>query len=418
MTNKKIAIIHYTAPPVIGGVEAVINAHAQVFIQEDFSVTVISGKGHQSAFPATVPLIIIPEIDTQHQIILDLNKNLEKGMVPEGFNHLTNVIENRLAPILVNYDHVIVHNVFTKHFNLPLTAAIHNMLDKKIISNPIAWCHDFTWTSPNSRSKVFPRFPWDLLRTHREDVTYVVVSKERQDSLANLFNIPKDLINVIYNGIDIDTLLGFSTEGRKLIHKLSLLESTINLLMPVRVTQAKNIEYAMDVVSELKNLGELPKLILTGPPDPHDHQNMEYYQNLLNTRKQLGIVEEMRFVFESGPEGNQPYTISSQVVGDLFRISDLMFMPSHREGFGMPVLEAGMAGIPVISTSIPASQEIAEDDVFVFNLTQTPRQTARQIIQIIQNNPSSRLRKKVRKNFTWQAIYQNQILPLLKKNEV
>jgi glycosyltransferase involved in cell wall biosynthesis len=414
MKNKKIAIMHYSAPPVIGGVEAVIDAHTQVLIQEDFSVAVISGRGHQSAFPPNVPLIIIPELDTQNSNILELNKNLEKGIVPEGFNNYVNLIESRLAPILANYEYVISHNVFTKHFNLPLTAALHNLLDQKIVRHLIAWCHDFTWSSPNSRNKVFPGYPWDLLRTYRDDVTYVVVSKERQIILANLFNISADTIHVIYNGIDIDTFLGLSTEGRILIKKMGLLESTLNLLMPVRVTQAKNIEYAMAIVSELKNLGESPRLVLTGPPDPHDHKNMEYYHSLLAKRQQLGIVNEMNFVYESGSEAGQPYTISNQVVGDLFRISDVMFMPSHREGFGMPVLEAGIAGIPVVSTSIPASEEIGVNDVLIFDLEQPPKEIARKIIHYIQNNPSSRMRKKVRKSFTWQTIFDTKILPLLK----
>jgi hypothetical protein len=56
--------------------------------------------------------------------------------------------------ILRRFDHLIVHNVFTKHFNLPLTAALFELLDAQRIPHCIAWCHDFTWTSPHSRSKV------------------------------------------------------------------------------------------------------------------------------------------------------------------------------------------------------------------------------------------------------------------------
>ncbi|NIV33879.1 MAG: hypothetical protein GWN58_31850, partial [Anaerolineae bacterium] len=75
-------------------------------------------------------------------------------------------------------------------------------------------------------------------------------------------------------------------------------------------------------------------------PDPHDAASMAYFRSLQDLREELGVEEEMRFVFESGPDPDRGYIIDASVVGDLFRVSDLMFMPSHREGFAMPVLEA------------------------------------------------------------------------------
>jgi mannosylglucosylglycerate synthase len=140
------------------------------------------------------------------------------------------------------------------------------------------------------------------------------------------------------------------------------------LLMPVRVTQAKNIEFALEVMVALKARIDRPRLVLTGPPDPHDQASMVYFRSLQARRQQLGVEEELRFVFESGPEPGQPYLIDAPVVGELFRVADLMFMPSHREGFAMPVLEAGLAGIPVVATAVPAAQEIAAPDAIVFDL--------------------------------------------------
>ena len=137
---------------------------------------------------------------------------------------------------------------------------------------------------------------------------------------------------MVYNGVDPQGLLGLSTEGMALISRLDMLSSELNILMPVRVTQAKNIEYALKVVAKIAARGIQVKLVLTGPPDPHDAQNMAYYQSLHQIRQELGVENQMRFVFESGPDPEQPYQIDSRVVGDLFRISDLLFMPSHQGG--------------------------------------------------------------------------------------
>jgi glycosyltransferase involved in cell wall biosynthesis len=413
MKQPETAILHYTAPPVVGGVEAVIQAHVRVFTQAGYPVTVITGRGEGAALPSDVGFVLIPEMDSQHPQVIQAGAMLEQGEVPPAFDDMVNQLIATLTPILSRFDNVIIHNLFTKHFNLPLTAALYLLLDAGGLQHCIAWCHDFTWTSPSSRSKVHPGYPWDLLRTYRADVTYVTVSHQRQHTLAELFDCPPERIHVIYNGVGPDMLLGLSQEGCDLVNRLDMLESDLVLLMPVRVTRAKNIEYALRVVAALKARGCRPKLILTGPPDPHDAESMAYFQALQALRKQLDVEEEMRFVFESGPDPDQPYFIDKQVVGDLFRVSDVVFMPSHREGFGMPVLEAGLVGMPVISTDVPAAEEIGTADVISFEAAEDPTNVAEQILTWAEQSPVHRLRRRVRQNYTWHEIFHRDIEPLL-----
>jgi glycosyltransferase involved in cell wall biosynthesis len=407
-------MLHYSAPPIVGGVEAVIQAHAQVFLETGYPVMVIAGRGEQASLPPGTGLVQIPEVDTQHAEIVRLSAQLERGEIPADFDDVTQQLVQALAPIVTRFDNLIVHNVFTKHFNLPLTAALCQLLDAGEIRHCIAWCHDFTWTSPSSSAKVHPGYPWDLLRTRRPDLTYVVVSKRRQAELAGLLACSPEQIQVIYNGVDPQSLLGISAEGAALVNRLDLLACDLILLMPVRVTQAKNIEYALRVIAALKSHHYHPKLILTGPPDPHDVASMAYYRDLQALRRQLGVEEEMRFVFESGPHPDRPYAIDAGVVGDLYRVSDLMFMPSHREGFAMPVLEAGLVGIPVVCTGVPAALEIGGEDVILFDKSQDPAQLANRIVTWAERSPVHRLRRRVRQSYTWQAIFQRDIEPLLR----
>jgi glycosyltransferase involved in cell wall biosynthesis len=413
MKRPETAIVHYTAPPVVGGVEAVIQAHVEAFIQAGYPVTVIAGRGQEDALPSGAEFILIPEVDSQHQQVGKISSRLEHGEVPSTFDKRVDQLIDVLTPTLQQFDNVIVHNIFTKHFNIPLTAALHRLLDTGKIRHCIAWCHDFSWTSPNSRSQVHPGHPWDLLRTFRADTTYVVVSERRRQALAELLDCLPERIHVIYNGVNPDLLLGLSDQGQTLANRLGLLESGLVLLMPVRVTQAKNIEHALRVVAALKERGCRPKLILTGPPDPHDADSMAYFRSLQRLREQLGIQEEMRFVFESGPNPDEPFTIEMDVVADLFRVSDLMFMPSHREGFGMPVLEAGLVGMPVVCTRIPAAEEIGAGDVTIIDTNQEPSHVAEQILSWADASPVHQLRRRVRQNYTWQAIFRRDIRPLL-----
>jgi glycosyltransferase involved in cell wall biosynthesis len=405
--------MHYTAPPVVGGVEAVIQAHLEVLTAHSHPVRVIAGRGDDQDFPPGVELQVIPEIDSQHPTVVSISAQLEQGEIPDEFYALRDRLVEKIAPWVADLDHLIVHNLFTKHFNLPLTAALCHLLEQQLIADCIAWCHDFTWTSPNSRHKVHPGYPWDLLRYKQPDTRYVVISKQRQVTLAELFICAPAELQVIYNGVDPKVLLGLSAEGLALIDRLGLFESDLVLLMPVRVTQAKNIEFALQVVAALKRLGSKPKLLLSGPPDPHDPDNLTYYEALKALRVELGVEEELRFVYESGPQNGEGFTIGLSAVGDLLRVSDLVFMPSHREGFGMPVLEAGLAGIPVMTTEIPATLEIGGDDVLVIQLSQSPAEVAQMILDQVATRPEQRLRRRVRQSYTWEAIYQQAIRPLL-----
>ncbi len=411
--NVKTAILHYSAPPIVGGVETVIRAHAREFVRAGLPLTIIAGRGEAAALPEGVEFIRLPEVDSQHPDILLATGQLNAGKLPENFDELTNRLFEVLRPLAARFDRMIVHNIFTKHFNLPLTAALFKLLDEDTLHGTIAWCHDLTWTSPHSRSLVYDAYPWTLLKTPHQRVTYVAVSQLRAREISKSFNLPLEQIPVIYDGVDPDALLGLSAEGSALIARLGLYQADLVLLMPVRVTQAKNIEFGLVLTRALKDRGRLVKLVLTGPPDPHDQASIGYYNELRDMRSRLGVESEMRFVYESGPDPDQPHTIAEDVVAQLYRAADVVLLPSHREGFGMPVLEAGLAGAAVVTTGVPAAVEIGGEDVLTFEPASSPEQLADRILTWARDNPQQRLRSRVRASFTWQAIFQRDILPLL-----
>ncbi len=58
--QKKIAILHYSAPPVIGGVKSVMEAQAKLLIRHNYAVMVLAGRGDAAALPAGVSLYLDP----------------------------------------------------------------------------------------------------------------------------------------------------------------------------------------------------------------------------------------------------------------------------------------------------------------------------------------------------------------------
>ena len=99
MRKDTIGILHYSAPPVIGGVEAVMKAHSVEILRAGYSCTVISGRGEQNALPEKAKFISIPEIDSSHPEIRSANRVLESGAVPKNFEELEQKLSKKLKPI-------------------------------------------------------------------------------------------------------------------------------------------------------------------------------------------------------------------------------------------------------------------------------------------------------------------------------
>jgi glycosyltransferase involved in cell wall biosynthesis len=409
--TKSIGIIHFAAPPIIGGVESTIYHHARLLVTVGFKVTVIAGRGEP--FHSQVDLINIPEIDSRHPTIQQVSKELTQEEVPVQFNLLRDHIIEQLYPILANTDVCIVHNAITLHKNLPLTAALRKLSDLSDI-NLIAWCHDFAWQDPLYAADLNPAYPWDLLKTVWPGVRYVTVSEHRRLRLATMLNIPPDSIKVIHPGVDPTEFFKFEPTTQRLIEDLNLLEATPLLLLPARITRRKNIEFSLRVTAELKHHYPNVTLVITGPPGPHNPKNVAYLDSLNQLSKELDITSAVHFLYEYG-EDQQPLYISDQVISDFYQLADILLFPSRREGFGIPVLEAGLARIPVFAADIPSVQESAGEFAHLFDPEGDPEIVAQAIIESLESNQTFQFRKRVIHNFTWKAVLEQELVPLLEE---
>ena len=412
-TKPKTAILHYSAPPTIGGVESVISAHAKVFVQEGFPIHVIAGNGEEAALPKGTEFTNLPLLDSQNKRVLEVNKELKSGIVSEAYKQLREKIKIQLENYLTEVDNLIVHNLLSKNFNLAATDAIISLFEEGKISNLIAWSHDFSFDSENDKKFLHGGPPWEILQTYYPKIHYVVVSQERRKILSRILDIPEEKIQVIYNGFDPNLILGTHDETSDLIKHLKLNDADLIILMPVRITKAKNIEFAMEIASNLQAKDLNPRFILTGPPDPHDPDNMAYFKELKNKRRSLNIETLFRFLYEENPHSDEPYILDMEIVADLYRVCDTVLMTSHHEGFGMPIIEAGYSGKTIFSTKIPAADEIGKEKIHRFSLEEGPEEIAEEIFKWASSNPVHLMRVWTRQNLTWQKIFDKDIQPLL-----
>ena len=406
----KIALLHYSSPPVVGGVESVLASHARLMANAGHQVTILTGRG--KPFDERISVRILPRLDSRHPEVMEIKSHLDQGMIPPGFEILKKAIRKELQKELKNFDILIVHNAASLNKNLPLTAAIY---DCHIMSNfprLILWHHDLAWTSPRYKDELHEGYPWDLLCSHWQGAVHVVVSVQRQKELSALSNIPASSIKVIPNGIDVNDFFKLEPLTIQFVKELNLLNGDPLILLPVRLTPRKNIELALRILAELIQTFPKAMLLITGPEGPHNPDNAIYKQKLLELRDALNLQGAAHFLIEQTSN-----FIPDAVIADLYKLCDLLLYPSREEGFGIPMIEAAFSSIPVFCADIPVLRELGGDDVNYFSPDADPRSIAAQISERLDSEMTSRWSRRAKHSFSWESIYRLHIEPLIMKEE-
>lgn len=407
----QIAMLHYASPPVVGGVETTLSHHARVLVASGYRVRLISGAG--SADNPDVETVVDPDFGSSDADILALKVELDAGTVSSVFIAQRDAIAARLRDALRDCDVCIAHNVPTMNKNLALTAALHQICAETGL-RLFAWCHDVAWTNPQYQPELHDGYPWELLRRAWPNTHYVTVSEPRRTELAALIGVPEQMIRVIVPGVDPVQFFQWTPTMRHLESRLGLLDADTLLLLPARLTRRKNVEFALHVLAAIRRQsGADVRLVVTGPPGPHNPGNMGYYGELLALRGRLQLERAAHFVYEPGESG-LPLIPDDTTLANLYQLADGLFFPSAQEGFGIPLLEAGLAGIPVFCADIPPLRATGLHDVMYFDpASDQPAMVASIVMNGLRDSPAARLKARVRRSYRWDVIVRNQLIPLL-----
>lgn len=401
-----VALVHYTAPPVIGGVERVLGRHAVLMADAGHAVRVVAGRGEPS--DPRIRFVGIPLIDSRHPRIEQLNRALDAGRVPADFPDVARALETALREALEGVDVVVAHNVCSLNFNLALTAALRRLAARAAAPRFILWHHDLAWTSPRDRPSLHDGPPWDLLKAAWPGTTQVVVSESRRAELAALTGTPAEEIVVVPNGVDVAPTWMLEPVTAELLVRSDLLAAAPLLLMPARVTPRKNIESGLHVVAAMRAAGRPAGLVVTGPVDPHRPASRAYLERLLVLRHTLDLDAVVWFLAEE-----MHVTPTDAVVDDLYRIADALYLPSHDEGFGLPILEAAVHRLPIVCSDLPALHDLAGDAALYVAPDGDPAAIAALVLERLESDPILVLARRIRSQYSWQAVYRQGIAPLL-----
>ncbi|HEU4745845.1 MAG TPA: glycosyltransferase [Anaerolineales bacterium] len=398
-----MALLHYSAPPIVGGVESVLGHHARLMADAGHEVRIVAGRGEQT--DPRIPFIQVPLADSRHPDILKIKSELDAGRLPAAFAKLADSLAADLNEVLGDAEILIAHNICSLNKNLVLTAAVRNLSN---ILQVILWHHDLAWTTPRYRHELHEGYPWDLLRQPWTDVRQVTISEMRQQELADLYQIGKNEITVIPNGVDVLAFHKLEEQTREYVRQLDLLKAAPLLLLPVRITPRKNIELALQVCAHFVQDFPDTKLVVTGPLGPHNPSNVDYFETLRTFRRERKLETVVHFLVELTDQ-----YIPDEVISDFYHLADALFMPSREEGFGIPILEAGLAGLPIFCSDIPPLRNLGGTSATYFSPDADPVELANRIVNQLAFDSIFRMRVRARREFSWEGIYTREIAPLL-----
>lgn len=147
-----------------------------------------------------------------------------------------------------------------------------------------------------------------------------------------------------------------------------LLHENFKIINVARVNhKIKGQDILIEAVNECKKQGYNFKCDLVGGIYDYGQQSYEYLKNLV---EKYDLQDDVRFL------GNR------DDVPNLLSQSDIFVSASREEGFGLTIVEAMSAKIPVISSDVFGPKEIIKDGTGLFFENENPKDLAEKIIRL------------------------------------
>lgn len=404
----KIGILHYSCPPVVGGVEEIVKQHAEVLDRLGQQVQVWAGMGE--VYTHDFPVRLDPRLGSQDPRIQEAGRRSR-----EGDHRLTRQLTGEILELLSDWgrdlDVVVAHNVLHMPFNLPLTLALRRLAGRNGAPKVVSWAHDAVYF----RRQVEPFYfqtPWSVLKHRHPRIRYVTISQARRQLFER--HLGDFEWKVVHNGIDPASFFYLDPRTVRLAEETRLFKRDLVVVQPARVTPRKNQELAIRIIHGIKELGREVLFILTGAYDPHFPEAVSYYQYLRGMIRDLDLEDNVVVLAEYRFADGQPLMLDRVFIRDLYLLADLLLLTSVDEGFGLPLLEAGMVKLPIACTDIDIFQELGRELCFI-RPQDPPLFSAGRIMEYLARTGPHEMYRRVMSDFLWSLICERDMLPLLEE---
>ena len=402
----RIGLLHYSCPPLVGGVEEILSQQASIFHRMGHSISVLAGMGE--VYTKDFSVRIEPVLGSKNASIMKAHKAAKEGH-QEALERPVNKIFKILKEWSDDLDVFLAHNVLHMPFNLPLTLALRRLADSGSGTAVVSWAHDSPYFEANP-AKYLMKPPWTILRQPHPNIHHVTISNYRKKLFKEHFG--ETDCRVIRNGIDPARFFYLDAKSVRLSEELDLFGRDLVVVQPARITPRKNLELSIHIIRGLKLLGYNVLFILTGPYDHHEERAVSYYRRLRYWINELGLKENIAVLAEYRFQDRTKLVPDRIFIRDLYLMADILLMTSKDEGFGLPLLEAGMIKLPIACSDIGPFREVGEGVCF-FGLDEPPLSIAGRIMEYLGRTDTYRMFRNVMRKYVWDVVCKRDALPFL-----
>ncbi len=389
----RIGILSYRSHPYSGGQGIYIKHLSKALSDRGHKVSVLSGPPYPE-LDESVELIKIPSLglfETQNRMSsfglnllfrpLDLYEWLTvmTGGFPEPYTFGKRVLKyikhNKSDFEIILDNQSLSGSLLRIQEILPLVVTIHHPITK---DHKLEMQNATNWKEKLSSRRWHNFLPMQK-RVAPKLKKIICVSKPSKKDVVEEFHVDPNRIEVILNGIDINTFKPLSFDKREENKIITTASADIPL---------KGLKYLVKALPKI--LHSFPKTTLT------------VIGKSPNNSEVSKLIEELNLsnviTFRSG--------ISEKEIVDLYHSSELAVIPSLYEGFGFGAGEAMACGVPLISTHSGGLEEVVGDAALKI-IPSSAEEIEKAVIKLF-NNPeemrklSIKGRQRMEEIFDWK----------------
>lgn len=230
-----------------------------------------------------------------------------------------------------------------------------------------------------------PLARWMLKQADRITCCSDDLAKRAQERLK----VDERRLCTIHNGIDVAEL----DQAKKNDYRPIIGDFEHYLINVASFEHNKGQDVLLQAYTRLLRNGLRAALVLVGRKTP-------YLQNLRSMARQLGLHDHVFFI----PDLEHAKTLSA------IRHARLLIQPSREEAFGIPLLEAGYLGTPIVASRTGGIPEVLGSYYPYLAEPDSPEALAAAIDDALFNPTETRhqiklMKRRVATNFTWGSTY-------------
>lgn len=346
----------------------------------------------------------VPEAHFQHEQVQQINRRVfgQKGRdqsVTRAIHEMRSFLKSKLHEFvdLFDIDLIIAENTLTIPLHLPLGLALTETISETQIPT-IAHHHDFYWERVRFSINAVSDYIRMAFPPNLPNIKHVVINSEAQEQLALRAGISS---TIIPNVLDFENPHRVSKK-RTLVFResIGLGPDDRMILQPTRIIQRKGIEFAIELVKELKDRRN--KLVISHEAGDEGMEYAEWLKEYACEHKVDLRLVSIRIADPLSGNGNGR---SSYSLWDVYPYADFITFPSLYEGFGNAFLEGVYFKKPILinryATFVrdiePLGFDLAVMDGYL------SKKTVQNVVELLES--PRRRRKMVNTNYEIAARY-------------